>query len=164
MPPWLLIILKYASTPSGAVANSPGTGPVRSATLPTVMLLAVTPTSVAPPFPPATGFGWLPPGTVPPWAPGPVPPCAPGPVPPCAPGPVPPCAPGPVLGPTPLPDPAPPPPAPRAAFFASVRSVDGTRAPQAVVSTSPTLRSDAAATRREPDMRSHLAVWGSLDV
>src|SRR4051794_6011852 len=140
--------LKYASTPSGAVLNSPGTGPVRSATLPTVMLLAVTPTSVAPPFPPATGFGWLPPGPVTPDPPGPVAPEPPGPVAP-EPGPVAPGPPGPVLGPTPPPGPTPLPPAPRAAFLASVRSVDGTRAPQAVVSRSPTLRSDAAATRRE---------------
>src|SRR3954465_15611830 len=116
MPPWPLIILKYASAPSGAVLNRPGTGPVRSAMLPTVMLVAVTPMSVAPPLPPATGFGWLPgppgpaapgpgqPGRVPP-APGPPAPVPPGPVPP---GPVP-GPPGPVLGPT-SPPPGPPPP------------------------------------------------------
>src|SRR4051812_47178668 len=162
MPPWLLIILKYASTPLGAVANNPGTGPVRSATLPPVMLLALTPTSVAPPLPPATGFGWLPPGPVTPVPPGPVPPFPPGPVAPFPPGPVTPEPPGPALGPIPVPPgPAPLPPAPSAAFLASVRSVEGTRAPQAVVSRRPTLSSATAATGRDRGMRVHLASGGS---
>src|SRR5436309_3498953 len=129
--------LKYASTPSGAVLNSPGTGPVRSATLPTVMLVGVTPTSVAPPLPPATAWGWFPlvPGPVLPFVPGPVLPFVPGPVLPFVPGPVLPFVPGPALGPTsPGPDPPPPPtPLPIAALAACCRRVEGTRAPQAEV-------------------------------
>src|SRR2546423_12820327 len=53
MPPSLLTLAKYACTPLGAPAKSPGTGPVRIEMLATEIESAVTPTSVAPPLPPA---------------------------------------------------------------------------------------------------------------
>src|SRR6266513_1591539 len=53
MPPWLLMYATAACVPRTAPSKMPGTGPVSVETLPMVIESAVTPTSVAPPLPPA---------------------------------------------------------------------------------------------------------------
>src|SRR5438270_12981044 len=57
MPPWLFRYAANAWAPIPAPWNSPGIGPERVAMVPRLIVSAVTPTSVAPPFPPA-GTGW----------------------------------------------------------------------------------------------------------